>query len=385
MKKCCPVLLLTLLTITLTFCNKKPLSKSTEITAHDKPFPVTLRKGREKKIDTVYLIGFVQLEDANRLMVSYFAKNENLYRYILMDSHLNVESEFTLARGQGPLEIGQESFAGGTVDVLFIYDGLNRRVMFCGKNFKNCRLTRKALHKEDYTGGFGYSPDTGVFLMAEQFMPGPPKTSYNAFFLRDVKHGTGGERPFHRIHYKKIERDLNGKTAVWVGSPLDAVLIGNFAYIINLKDYTVFKYDLKGRLIKSIRVRFPAQTYSKSQMAEFKAAWGENKPNLRAINYPRELWPACWLLKIGKGLAVARRKDHRPSSEKWITADYFDLDLNYLGKIRLPAFTDWNHPNYSRMAKSRDIFCNGEKLYILRQGEGYETCTLEEWNLDHDK
>ncbi len=163
---------------------------------------------------------------------------------------------------------------------------------------------------------------------------------------------------------------------------MDAFLIDNFTFIINLKDYTIFKYDLKGRLVKSIKVRFNGQNYSKSQITKFKAAWGENKPQNRVIMYPGELWPACWMLRIGKGFAVARRKDYRPSGEQWIKADYFDLDLNFLGKISLPAFTNWNHPNYSWMYKSSDVFYNGEKLFIIRQDEDNEECILEEWSLN---
>lgn len=352
---------------------------------HDKPFALTLTKQKEKKIDTIYLTSFVQLEDLNHLMISYFDKQANMHEFIRMDSYLKIEGKFVLAKGQGPNEIGKEYFVGGTGDEIFIYDGVNRRVMFCDHEFKNCESTRKALHKEDYIGGFGYSPDTGYFLMAEQFVPTPPKKSFAGFFLRDVKKGHGAEPFFHRIEYKKIERDLNGKVMVLVGAPLDALLIGNFVFIINLKDYTIFKYDLKSRLIKSIKVRFNDQNYSKSQMDEFKAAWGENTPQMRIIMYPRELWPACWMLRLGKGFAVARRKDYWPSSEQWIKADYFDLDLNYLGKIRLPSFSYWNHPNYSWMAKSRDVFYNGEKLFVLRQDEEREECILEEWSLNYDK
>lgn len=385
MKKHYLILLLTLLTITWTFCNKKPSPKSTEITVHDKPFPLTLKKEKEKKIDTIYLTCFVQLDDLNHLMISYFNKQSNMHEFIRMDPSLKVEGKYALRKGQGPNEIGKRYFFGGTGDEIFIYDGVNRRVMFFDQEFKNCESKRKALHKDEYIGGFGYSPDTGYFLMAEQFSPTPPKKSYAGFFLKNVKHGHGDEALFHRIEYKKIERDLNGKIMVLVGAPLDALLIGNFAFIINLKDYNIFKYDLEGRLVKSIKVSFNSQNYSKSQMAEFKAVWGENKPQNKVIMYPRVLWPACWMLRIGKGFAVARRKDYWPSKEKWINADYFDLGLNYLGKIRLPAFSYWNHPNYSWMAKSRDVFYNGEKLFVLRQDEDKEGCILEKWSLNYDK
>lgn len=368
--------------IILTFCNKNPPTEPLEITVHEQLFPLTLRKEREKMIDTFYFISFVQLHDLNNFIIHYFDKSTNMHEFIRMDSSLEIEGKYSLARGQGPREIGKIFFFGGTADEIFIYDGVNLRVMFCDKEFKNCKLTRKALHKDDYISGFGYSPDTGYFLMAEQFFSTSSKKFNAVFFLRDVKHGNGEDLPLHCIYYNKIERDLNGNTHIWIGMPFDAILIRNFAFIINLKDYTIFKYDLKGRLIKSIKVLFTGQNYSKSQMAEFKAAWGDNNSKMRAVMYPRELWPACWIQPLGKGFVVARRKDHMPSNGSLLDADYFDLDLNFLGKISFPAFADWNHPNYSWMAKSRDIFYNGRKLYIIRQADDKEVCIIEEWSLN---
>ncbi|MCU0288177.1 MAG: hypothetical protein MUF15_17500 [Acidobacteria bacterium] len=355
-----------------------------EIKTNDQLFSLTVKKVQEKKIDAEGIPGFTWVEDPQHKMLYYFNKPGDSYDFILINPNLNVTRKYTLKRGQGPKELLKPYFIGGTLDEVFIYDGTARRLMILDREFKNCNLTKKTLHSVEFIGAFGYSPKTGFLLLADEFIQNSTGNATARFYLRNIKNG-GKESPFYQVKYKCAERDENGKLKVWGGRPHHARLIDNFVFIINLANYTIYKYDLNGQLIKAIKIQFIAKTFSKSQNEETKAAWGENNRYMTDTLYPDILWPACWILPIGKGLAVGRRDDYIPSKSQWITADFFDLDLNFLGKIRLPAFANWNHPLFSNWLIERSIFSSKEKLWIIREHSDIEEIFLEEWGLTYEK
>lgn len=70
---------------------------------------------------------------------------------------------------------------------------------------------------------------------------------------------------------------------------------------------------------------------------------------------------------LGKGFAVGRRKSNMPSTAKWITADFFDLDLQYLGKVRIPAFFYWDQPFLCNRAVDAVARFFDDALFILRK------------------
>lgn len=369
----------------MNFCNSNQSPEPVEIKTGDHLFPLSVKKEREKKIDAAGIPGFTWVEDADYKMLSYFNKENDSYDFILLNPDLKVSGKYTLKRGQGPRELLKPYFVGGTSDEVFIYDGAARRLMFLDREFKNCKLTGKALHSAEFIGAFGYSPNPGYLLLADEFVKNPSGNATARYYLRDIKNGSGKEPPFHQMHYKCVERDAKGNRIIWGGRPHHARLMDNFAFVIDLENYTLYKYNLNGRLIKSVNIQFRGKTFSKSQNNKAMAARGESTDLLGGARYPEKLWPACWILHIGKGLAVGRRDDYMPSTAPWITADFFDPDLNFLGKIRLPAFADWNHPLFSNWLIERSIFSRGEKLWIIRENADTEEIFLEEWSLTHEK
>lgn len=371
--------------ITLTSCNSNHLPEPPEIKVGDDFFPLSVKKEREKRLDVEGRPLFTWIEDVRHIMLYYFNKRNDSYEFIRLDPELNESGKYALKKGQGPRELLKVYFVGGTLKEIFIYDGLGRRLMFCDKEFKNCKLTGKTLHSLEFIGGFGYSQNSGYLLLADEIVQNPSGNATARFYLRDIKNGTGQEPPFHQINYKCVERDANGNSIFWTGRPHHARLIDDFAFIINLKSYTLYKYNLNGRLIKSIKIHFSGKTFSKSQNDKIMAARGENNPFMAGTRYPGELWPACWILQVGKGLAVGRREDYKPNSDKWITADFFDLELNFLGKVRLPAFKNCNHPLFSTRSIDRLVATRGEKMWILKETIDTEEIFLEEWSLKYEK
>jgi hypothetical protein len=362
------------------------LPETTEIKIGDFVYPLSVKKVKKKVLDTDYIQVFTWVADDNYMMLESFNKGEDAYEFRLLDSELNESGKYVLKRGQGPRELLKPYFVCGTLEEIFIYDGGGQRILRCDKEFKDCKITRMSIHGDDFWGSFGYSWKSGYCLTCNDEIERPTGNAVNNYFLRDTRHVTGKETPFHKETYKYMERHAGGGKTFWRGKPHHARLIDNFAFIINLKSYTIYKYDLNGRLIKSVKIHFKGKTFAKENTKKIVAAWGDYVSSSSApYQYPQELWPACWILHVGKGLAVGRRENYMPGSEKWITADYFDLELNFLGKIRLPVFKWWNHPSTATWVIDRFVFTRGDKLWISMDDDDTEEVFLEEWIFTYDK
>ncbi len=85
------------------------------------------------------------------------------------------------------------------------------------------------------------------------------------------------------------------------------------------------------------------------------------------MTIPEYVAPANWILELGEGIAVGRMEDYNPERKEWIDADYFDKDLNFLGKIKLPWFYWWNFPGEFRADFL--FYSNGNKLYFIQTRE----------------
>ncbi|MCP4157013.1 MAG: hypothetical protein GY757_55385 [bacterium] len=83
------------------------------------------------------------------------------------------------------------------------------------------------------------------------------------------------------------------------------------------------------------------------------------------FTYPEKLWPASGILKIADGLAVVRMEDYNPDEKEWAEADYFDKELNYLGKIRLPWFPGCNSPGQNGLP----FYMKKGKLFYIKLKE----------------
>ncbi|MCP4213071.1 MAG: hypothetical protein GY765_00375 [bacterium] len=80
---------------------------------------------------------------------------------------------------------------------------------------------------------------------------------------------------------------------------------------------------------------------------------------------PREVWPAGWLVAVNDGLAVSRVITYDKDDRTPITADYFDLDLNFIGRINLPFFLGWNNPSSSSDFVDTKYYYKGGKMYKI--------------------
>ncbi len=421
MKCICVPSLLILLTITLTFCNRsapKPSEASgappmmeVDPDANATAYPLEFKKTKVKIIKTAGTAIFTYFSSPGHILLRILNKEDDQYEIINFDTGFNRLKKHIIARGPGPREILKPSIIGGNNTEIFIHDRSQRRLMFWDREFKNCVMFKKQLFSQASYDYYGYAADTGHYLAAEKCVLQPPKRSIIKLWLIKLKQKQPAngdieikKKLLHQIHYKAIERNPNGKLLMWSNTPIHARIIGNAVFVLSIEDYTIFKYDFEGRLLKSVKVKFPEKRYSISENRKAMDAWGVSEHLKDKVRYTEKRWSACWLLPLGKGFAVGRRESHMPSSAKWVTADYFGFELQYLGKIRVPAFKNWDNPGYSNRAVNFATHFQDQALFVIRakeedeedsntgtpgpqieteEGEGIFETYLEKWTITY--
>ena len=144
--------------------------------------------------------------------------------------------------------------------------------------------------------------------------------------------------------------------------------------------------DIRGKLIKNIKVKFKGNSFTENEREK----WIESFYGLKyrdRFDYPEELWPACWIMPLGKGIAVGRRKDYNTNRNEPIIADYFDKDLNFIGKIKLPYFKYWNDPNVGQQFTDILFNCRGDIIYRIKieAKEDEEEYSLIKFKVKYEK
>jgi hypothetical protein len=124
--------------------------------------------------------------------------------------------------------------------------------------------------------------------------------------------------------------------------------------------------DLRGNIIKDKKILFKSRSFSRSLRKKWiDKFYADDEYCKRRFDFPEELFPASWLMQVGDGIAVCRCENYDPDIKGSVPADYFDRDLNYLGKIELPYLYFWNHPYTGQYHSYINFLSKGGKLYYL--------------------
>jgi hypothetical protein len=123
---------------------------------------------------------------------------------------------------------------------------------------------------------------------------------------------------------------------------------------------------LKGNIIKDKKISFKARSFPRSLRKKWiDKFYAVDEYGKRRFDLTEELFPASWMTQVGDGIAVARCENYDPDIKGPVPADYFDKDLNYLGKIELPYFFKWNHPDTGQYHAYINFYSKDGKLYFL--------------------
>ena len=356
-----------------------------EISLHNNPFPATFVKEKEIKIEalTKGYPHFARVNGDDHVFIK-FRNGDGDHEIWKYNSSTEFQKKFIIKYGQGPKEAMRPIILGGTPNEILMYDLSYRRLLFWDSNFENCVMEKRALitHGFKYSG-FGYSPKFGRVLIWEWIDGLPNEMQKVNVYLKhiDKRKGDSDQKIFkyEYIAWKIIDGNLHFWPSLW----FHCIMLKDFVFLVNVKEYVLYKYDLMGTLLKKVKVKFEHKKFSKYQLKEWKESFREKGPNL---HFPDELFPACWLLPIDKGFIVGRREDYKSSNKEWVTADYFDMSLRYLGKVSVPSFLRWNNPFYCQTSADIRALGKDKRLYIITEDEvGNGDYILSRWILKYEE
>lgn len=112
-------------------------------------------------------------------------------------------------------------------------------------------------------------------------------------------------------------------------------------YVVNYKTYEFRIFDLAGQLIQSARVDVKPEKVP----AEMRQSWliDQTSKN-KSHSYLLTDWiqPVARVIPLEKGFVVIRRHTYAMECKGSLEGDYFDYELNMIGKVQFPCFFNVN-------------------------------------------
>lgn len=373
--------IMTVLLIISISCNKNNNPTLTTIEVENYSYPLTLIKEKETKIDAVIkgVPVLAKIKSQDRIFVKIYNKEGNT-EFLVYNTGLEFQKKNLIYRGQGPNECLQTLVMGGTENNIIIYDGMPQKYYIYTADLENRKTLNAKQHIESgwIPHGVDFSEKNNAFLTCLSRIIGPGVFEYH-LYIRKIE-GTG----IKDTEIFKIENNVYSKKKLFIAAhPIHFSLIDDYVYILKPDEYQITKMNLDGKIIKKVQVvNLEKVRFTNQERERWVQERGLNKSRFTCPEY---LWHACWILELGDGIAIGRRENYKPVTKEWGDADYFDKDLNFLGKIKLPWFSDWNFPDQLMS----DIFfqSKGNMLFFIqtRESETDEEFWLTRWRIKDEK
>jgi hypothetical protein len=363
------LLFLILLMVFSAACNKMNNKTNTEeMELPEIEFPLVLKKEKEYRFDVITREGpfFGKVDDKDNLYAYFLQNQDGNCEVLKLSTDLELKKTFIIRRGQGPGEAINPRIYGGDEHFIIVWDAPARKYIKFDSDFK--LLDEYRLSK--YMGTFLYSGEH--YVKEHNFvLEGFNKhvTYYDKFInifkmkfpddeskiVRDIK--------LFSIPYQQYRKDNDKMT---MGVPLNFGWYFDHIYILNKRDYRILKMDAAGNVVLDKKVKFETVTFSEAERKKWiYKNYGPGSRGRRRFDFPEILWPACWMIHVGDGIAVGRCENYDPDRVEFVSADYFDPDLNYRGRIKLPYFRWWNRTDIAPTHADINFYSKGGKLYFL--------------------
>lgn len=362
-------------------CKGTKASDIVEIVTNETQIPLKFIKEKEVKIDALIKGSAVvkKIAGTNNMFVEFVSERDtSVWKY---DRELELKDKFLIPYGQGPDECLVPMVIGGYNHNTLVYDVIAKKYYNFDENFK----VNKTFHAKRYDlflhHSYGYSPENNTIVSGFGFFPDMFKEEYR-LFTRKI----AGEKIIDRVLYKFLYAKRTKDELFILGHPFHFKLIGEHIFILKTDEYRIIKMDLNGRVLKQARI-VNALKRNFSEMD--RKNWVKESGMQRAEEfiYPEKLWSACWIMELKDGFAVGRRINYKPIKVEWIEADYFDYDLNYLGKINVPGFPQWNDPYEGQQNMDFLFSFQNDKLFslVVKETEEGEDFWLTRWRIENEK
>lgn len=355
----------------------------------EKVFPLVIQREKAIKIDIITKEPPIvaDISDLDHIYIYFLINKDKNCEVFKLTNTLEIKDRYIINYGPGPGETLNPRIYGGNDRLIIVYDLMARKFIEFDRNFKSIDEYRslKRLGTSFYSGG-KYLLEQRIIIDGYKYTESMSKESdgtlamkfYNRIYARHIK-------PDKSIQDIKLfetplleERWKNNRMPVF--KDLNFGYYFDHIYILDKMNYRIKKMAIDGKILKEKQFAFEAKTFSKSELEEWVTKFfGEKEKH--EFSFPEKLFPACWMMPIANGIAVGRCKNYDPDDKGEISADYFDPDLNYLGKITIPYFWSWNNPDQGQKeAYYRFLYKNG-KLYSIEIGEDLDDFQIVRWGV----
>lgn len=390
-------MLLTLVVVTIVLpilsinCNHVDDIKAEKLP--NKIFPMSIRKEKTIKIDIITKEPPVMadISDPDNIYIYFLQNQDKNCEVIKLTNDMEIKNRYFIGCGMGPGEALNPRIYGGDERSIIVYDAMSRKFIEFDRNFKlmNEYKSTKNLGEFFYSGG-KYIPKLQIVIDGFRYINSMTKESGDTLVFKS----------YRRIYSRKFlpDRSIRDHKLFethlveerWDNNLTPVFRDVNFGYyfghifILNKMAYRIKKLTIDGKVLKDKQFAFEEKSFSRSEREEWiTKAFGPKGKN--QFSFPEKLYPACWMMPIANGIAVGKCNNYNPDEKTPITADYFDPDLNFLGKITLPYFWAWNHPAQGQCeAYYRFLYKNG-KLYSVEIGENLDDFQVVRWGVHIEK
>lgn len=353
-------------------CKNSGESGVAEIVLEEKPEPANVKLVFEKKVEIPGMM-YASLHKAGNVVYVHGLSTEKQKKNILNiytdDLALSSQKEFYM--GLGPGDLGDGCFIFKFDDHIYVPDNTQMRVNIFDKDFKFVKFVQ--LTKQIFLP-VTFIKNGEYFLGTVPIYFDNSEISYQ-FYI--VKFPGLEMKQFHTL----------GPIMPWSSSTnTKKLIIGRVPefhyfykdekiYFINMDEYQLRLFDMEGKLLKKVRVNIDKKRVPEDE----KLSWLKDQaPRLLDKTILTDyIQPGCWMVPLGKGFAVIKRKGYGIECNGLAEADYFDYQLNLVGKVEIPCFL-----KIFKLKKGYFIWTyQYDEGYLYLVNEVDETFYLEKWKV----
>ena len=305
-------------------------------------------------------------------------KSKREYNLYIFDKDLNLLFERIFSIGQGPGELGGGPYFFTAGDKIYVTDNTQRRINIFNKDFNFIKFVNL-----DFTFNSPIFNKDGKFFIFVTLQAG--KYGPNSSFSVYLANFPGLERKLiHQFHEFDCLLEEK-KELILDNGAIHYFLKNEKIYLLDKDRYLLTIRNIKGKLEKQVKVKVKKIPITKdNQDLWLKEQMGINRylSQLRTkIRFSEFVQPCAWMIPLEKGFVVIRKKGYSVLCQELVEADYFDYDLNLLGKVKFPCFNEIFRLRRQIFLQYCDI--RSGILYLVNnvKNEDDEIIALEKWRI----
>lgn len=346
----------------------------------EKTTPVNVVFQQVSRLDLPDLVYPYILATDDELYVYGQLLNKKETSFKKFDNHLQVVFEKKFPWGQGPGDLGGGTFFSKNGDTFYAFDNIQQRINVFNKNLEFERfISTKQTYQSPLLCEDGKNFIAGIYnsFSGSKQMAGAEIVTVSFPGL--------DKKVLHKFPLGLKLEIKNGKKISYAGNyhQYDYFAKGEDVYIIDMKEYILYRYHLDGTLIHSVRVDVEKVPVLDSKREQWiKEHYGPyQRPSVKFV-FTDYVLPTSWMVPLGKGFAVIRRYGYSRQCNGMVEADYFNYNLEMLGKIKIPCFARIFDLDLYVIPRTA-AYCNGYLYLVSKQfdKDDDDLFILEKWQV----